>query len=109
MSTTFYPIIIPSSHSSAPLTDSDVKFVVSIWIVLNAIWVFSFAWTIAKAVIISMINRTITKEYMKLDVFTRWNMNYASTIIAVTFDIIMLFLWGAIGIAYTAEQVSRLL
>jgi hypothetical protein len=90
------PIFIPSG--GGPMTDSDVKIMLGIWIVLNTLWVISW--------LISVVKYVLKRKRGGYYGF-RWDGEW--DLLLIYFDVVMVIIWVAIILYWLGSLVANLL
>lgn len=91
------PIFIPSGGHSAPMTEHEGNVIISIWIILNILWVISL--------LISLIRWLPTRNKSYYARHDRWDIDGLG-IFLVPLDLIMLFTWACILLIKAGDRKS---
>ncbi len=93
------PIFIPSG-GGGPMTESEYKTMIGVWILLNGLWVIS--------IIISVI-KYLTKRYDWGYSPNRWYNNWDEIGWLLIQDGLMILIWVIIGIIEAGEFIGNLI
>jgi len=95
------PIFIPSGDSG-PMSEHDSKLMLSIWVIINTLWLISWMCTGIRYLIYLKKNKSGKRDW-----HTRWLDYFDETALFLIWDVIMAFIWAVILLCVAGEFLMK--